>query len=82
MFYYGYIITQLPGGYLAERFGSKLILGWMLLSSSILCAVSPLLARFDVRALIASRFLMGICQVNYKHWVLYRTFILQVVSIL
>lgn len=62
VFYYGYIITQLPGGYLAERFGSKLILGWILLSSSILCAVSPLLARFDVRALIACRFLMGLCQ--------------------
>lgn len=62
VFYYGYVISQLPGGYIAQRFGSKLIVGWILLSSSILCSASPFLARYDVRALIAGRFFMGLFQ--------------------
>uniref|UniRef100_A0A4W3IWE5 Major facilitator superfamily (MFS) profile domain-containing protein n=1 Tax=Callorhinchus milii TaxID=7868 RepID=A0A4W3IWE5_CALMI len=34
-FYYGYIVSQIPGGYLAMRFGGKLVLGFAVLLSSV-----------------------------------------------
>ncbi|KAK2142033.1 hypothetical protein LSH36_1002g01003 [Paralvinella palmiformis] len=61
-FYYGYVITQIPGGYLAERVGSTLVFGLTVLVPGILSLLHPLLARWDYRSLLAARVLMGICQ--------------------
>jgi len=63
-FYYGYVITQIPGGYLAERVGSTLVFGLTVLVPGILSLLHPLLAHWDYRSLLAARVLMGICQVN------------------
>ncbi|RVE46450.1 hypothetical protein evm_008917 [Chilo suppressalis] len=41
-FYYGYVLTHLPGGLLAEKFGGKWTLGIGLLSTSIATALTPL----------------------------------------
>uniref|UniRef100_A0A4W3JE06 Major facilitator superfamily (MFS) profile domain-containing protein n=1 Tax=Callorhinchus milii TaxID=7868 RepID=A0A4W3JE06_CALMI len=40
-FYYGYIVSQIPGGYLAMRFGGKLVLGFAVLLSSVSTLPSP-----------------------------------------
>ncbi|KAL0892941.1 hypothetical protein ABMA27_014613 [Loxostege sticticalis] len=40
-FYYGYVLTHLPGGLLAERFGGKWTLGFGLLSTSIATVLTP-----------------------------------------
>ncbi|RWS25833.1 sialin-like protein, partial [Leptotrombidium deliense] len=43
-FFWGYIITQIPGGALADRFGSKYVLGYSIFFTSILTLLSPLAA--------------------------------------
>lgn len=40
-FYYGYVITHLPGGLLAEKFGGKWTLGLGLLTTSLATALTP-----------------------------------------
>jgi MFS family permease len=40
-YFWGYIITQIPGGRLAERFGSKIVVGVGLLSASVLTLLIP-----------------------------------------
>lgn len=61
-FYWGYICTQIIGGYLASRFGGKLVIGIAVLASSILTLISPLAATTSVFALIFVRALMGFLQ--------------------
>ncbi|XP_050560947.1 putative inorganic phosphate cotransporter [Spodoptera frugiperda] len=41
-FYYGYILTHIPGGMLAERFGGKWVLGCGLLSTAICTFITPI----------------------------------------
>lgn len=66
-FFYGYIFTQIPGGWLAERFGGKLLLGCGILTTSVLTLITPLAARWSVEALIAVRVLEGIGEVGSYH---------------
>ncbi|CAG9094103.1 hypothetical protein JYU34_012843 [Plutella xylostella] len=40
-FYYGYIVTHLPGGILAERFGGKYSLGIGVLSTAVFTLLTP-----------------------------------------
>ncbi|CAG9786236.1 unnamed protein product [Diatraea saccharalis] len=40
-FYYGYVLTHIPGGMLAERYGGKWILGFGLLSTAICTIITP-----------------------------------------
>jgi ACS family sodium-dependent inorganic phosphate cotransporter-like MFS transporter 5 len=63
-FFYGYVITQFPGGYLAERIGSTWVFGLSVFLPGLLTLLHPLLARWDYRALFAGRVVMGLCQVN------------------
>ncbi|KAI8435855.1 hypothetical protein MSG28_004071 [Choristoneura fumiferana] len=44
-FYYGYAATQVPGGYLAERFGGKWTLGIGLLSTALFTFLTPVVIR-------------------------------------
>ena len=59
-FGYGYILTQIIGGRLAERFGPKLIYGLGLFVTGILSLLSPMVAHMGVSAFIALRVLQGI----------------------
>lgn len=63
-FYYGYVLTHLPGGVVADRFGGKHALGVGLLATSITTLLSPLAARLGVGYLIAIRVLMGLGEVG------------------
>lgn len=40
-FYWGYIVTQIPGGYAAQKLGSKLVLLFSILISSLLSLLTP-----------------------------------------
>lgn len=40
-FYWGYVITHLPGGYLAEKFGGKHTLGLGILSTAVFTLLTP-----------------------------------------
>ena len=62
-FYYGYLITQIPGGYLADIFGGKYIFGIMILLTSLLTILTPLAAELHIIALILLRVLEGFFEV-------------------
>uniref|UniRef100_A0A8C9D8I4 Sialin n=1 Tax=Panthera leo TaxID=9689 RepID=A0A8C9D8I4_PANLE len=59
-FFYGYIITQIPGGYIASKVGGKLLLGFGILGTAIFTLFTPVAADFGVGALIVLRALEGL----------------------
>ncbi|KAM7292549.1 sialin [Ixodes scapularis] len=61
-FFYGYVLTQIPGGRLAELLGAKWLLGGGILVTSVLTLLTPSAARWSPAALMALRFLEGICE--------------------
>ncbi|XP_014223284.1 sialin-like [Trichogramma pretiosum] len=77
-FYWGYVITHIPGGLLSERFGGKHTLGCGLLFTAIFTIMVPLCVQWgESTALIILRVLMGLaCGVIFPslntltaHWV-------------
>ena len=62
-FFYGYIITQLPGGFLALKFGGKNLFGLGILSTTLFTLLTPLCARAGIVFLVALRILIGLCEV-------------------
>jgi len=59
-FFYGYIVTQIPGGILAKRFGGKLLYGLGALCTSIFTLLTPLAARLGWKYLVAVRIIEGL----------------------
>ncbi|TNN11525.1 Sialin [Schistosoma japonicum] len=61
-FFWGYILTQIPGGILAFRFGPK----WVIFSSLLGCAITefciPSAARIRAELLIVLRIIQGLLQ--------------------
>ena len=58
-FFYGYIVTQIPGGILAKRYGGKLLYGLGGLCTSIFTLLTPLAARWSWKCLVAVRVIEG-----------------------
>ena len=65
-FFCGYILTQVPGGYLAQRFGAKYIFGVGVVMTAVLTLVTPLAADVNVWCLAVVRVLEGIFEVRNK----------------
>ncbi|XP_001602071.1 putative inorganic phosphate cotransporter [Nasonia vitripennis] len=62
-FYWGYVITHIPGGLLAHKVGPKYTLGFGILITAILTVITPTAIQWgDAQALITVRFLMGLCE--------------------
>lgn len=62
-FYVGYLVSHLPGGLLAQKFGGKHVLGFGVFLSGLLNMLIPVTVGFGgAHSLIAIRVLMGICQ--------------------
>ncbi|XP_022237128.1 sialin-like isoform X2 [Limulus polyphemus] len=59
-FFYGYCITQLPGGVLADRFNAKWIFGGGIFVTAVLSLLTPVAARHSVEAFIVVRVLEGL----------------------
>ncbi|KAM6956689.1 sialin [Aplochiton taeniatus] len=59
-FFYGYILTQVPGGYLARRYGAKWLLGLGILCTVFFTLLTPVAADLGAGYLIAVRVLEGI----------------------
>ncbi|XP_078456801.1 sialin-like [Lampetra planeri] len=59
-FFYGYIITQVPGGYLAGRYGGKLLFGVGVTCTTVLTLLTPIAAHFGVPWLLVVRVLEGL----------------------
>ncbi|KAG8245576.1 hypothetical protein J6590_103318 [Homalodisca vitripennis] len=58
-FFYGYLCTQLPGGWLGARFGGRTIFGVGVLVTALLTIFTPLAAFTSVYALVAVRVIEG-----------------------
>ncbi|GBP77575.1 Putative inorganic phosphate cotransporter [Eumeta japonica] len=70
-FYYGYAITQVPGGYLAERFGGKWTLGVGLLSTALFTFLTPVVTRAGgATALFILRLLQGMGEARVEHYLI------------
>ena len=64
-YYYGFMLTQIPGGILSEKFGAKWIMGIMTFFAGILTLFHPLAARSGgIGALMGIRVLQGLAQVS------------------
>lgn len=58
-FFLGYVLTEVPGGRLAEMIGGHRVFGHSMLWASILTLVSPCAAFIDFKALVFVRALLG-----------------------
>ncbi|KAK4878455.1 hypothetical protein RN001_010961 [Aquatica leii] len=62
-FFPGYVITHIPGGFLADAYGGKHVLGFGVVISAILSALVPISVELGgYRLLCVNRFLMGLVQ--------------------
>ncbi|KAG8181637.1 hypothetical protein JTE90_015279 [Oedothorax gibbosus] len=61
-FYYGYCVTQIPGGRLAELVGGKWVIGLANLATALLTLLVPTAARIHVGLLVAVRVMQGLAQ--------------------
>ncbi|XP_065326517.1 sialin-like [Pelmatolapia mariae] len=58
-FFFGYLCTQIPGGYLAGHYGGKFFLGLGVLCTAVLTLLTPLAAKWGSYWLFALRALEG-----------------------
>lgn len=58
-FFWGYILTELPGGRLAELVGGRRVFGHSMLWASVLTLVTPIAAITHFNALVFVRVLLG-----------------------
>lgn len=65
-FFCGYIITQIPGGWLAQRFGAKYIYGIGILMTAVFTLLTPLAADVSIWCLVALRVLEGLFEVRLR----------------
>ncbi|KAG7173893.1 inorganic phosphate cotransporter-like 8, partial [Homarus americanus] len=61
-FFWGYIVTNIPGGRAAEYLGGKMVFGLGIVLSAILTILTPISARSSTPLLIAVRVLGGVVQ--------------------
>jgi ACS family sodium-dependent inorganic phosphate cotransporter len=59
-FFIGYLAFQIPGGWLAGRFGGKIVLGLAVLSWSLFTILTPVAALIGLPVLFAARIGMGL----------------------
>jgi len=59
-FFWGYSFTQIPGGWLASKYGGKAVLFWGVMLWSFGTLIAPWCAALGMPALLASRFLVGL----------------------
>lgn len=63
-FFYGYILTQILGGWLACRYGGKRLFVSGVFVTAVMTLVTPALARMHLYLLIISRVIEGLFEVN------------------
>ena len=63
-FFYGYLVSQVPGGLLAERFNGKRVFTVMYALSTVGTILTPLAAQMRYSVLIAVRAIVGIGSVG------------------
>ena len=59
-FFVGYLLTQVAGGWLAERYGGKVVLGTGVVFWSLFTMLTPVAAAGGLTALLVTRVIMGV----------------------
>ncbi|XP_068081205.1 vesicular glutamate transporter 1 [Anabrus simplex] len=59
-FFYGYIITQIPGGWLATQIGGKRLFGMGIAATAVLTILTPAFANTSLYLLVLARVLEGL----------------------
>ena len=68
-FFLGYIVTQVLGGYLSDKFGAKLVLGYGLIVWSIFTILTPMASYAGFTFLILARIGMGLGEgITFPAW--------------
>lgn len=69
-FYWGYVLTHLPGGVLAEKFGGKYSLGLGILSTAVFTLITPMVVKAgDWPWLIVLRVFVGFGEVRNVRYI-------------
>jgi ACS family sodium-dependent inorganic phosphate cotransporter-like MFS transporter 5 len=63
-FFWGYLLTQIPGGWLATKVGGKRVLGYSMLGATIATFLTPFAAQTHYIMLIVLRVIVGITSVS------------------
>lgn len=63
-FYWMHWVTQIPGGMLARRYGTKIVFGLANLIACLLCSLMPIASYYNFRILIFLRVLQGFITVS------------------
>ena len=63
-FFYGYIVTQIPGGWAADRFGGKKVFGICMVISTITVVLMPVCARTSIILVYILRIILGLATVS------------------
>ena len=61
-FFLGYLLLQIPAGYLSDRFGGKWVLGLGVIFWSLFTLLTPVAAMLGISTLLVCRFLMGVAE--------------------
>jgi len=61
-YFYGYVCGQVPGAWLARKYGLRYVNGLAFFISSVLTLVTPVVAYFSYELLVALRILLGLIQ--------------------
>ncbi len=64
-FFWGYLVTQVPGGYLAAKFPANRVFGIALAISAFLNCLLPSAAKMSVLVAMLVRILQGLVEVIY-----------------
>lgn len=64
-FFYGYVLTQVPGGRLAELFGGKLVFGLGVLMTAVFTLLTPIAAHTNFVVFMIVRILEGMAEVSF-----------------
>lgn len=59
-FFWGYVLTQIPGGYLADKYGGKQVLAAGVVVWSTMTILTPLAASTNIGVLLLARALLGV----------------------
>ncbi|XP_041372280.1 sialin-like isoform X2 [Gigantopelta aegis] len=61
-YFWGFLVLQVPGGRLAEKFGAKHVVGITTFLVAIISILSPIMARTSKHLFLISRIITGVCQ--------------------
>ena len=63
-FFWGYMVSQIPAGWLADRVGGRRVYGGFMLLMSLATILHPIGARMHYKVVVALRFFSGLGAVS------------------